>query len=176
MLTTEHFSTLDSDSKMIIEQYDKDQRCFVFGDIKKVLIANDIADIFGNPNERKYLEYIPPEEKMKKTTFMSNYFLDVVDRVTKTRIEASIKTAVAKRSNEECADFASLVCLYFYNTLLLCNSSTQILWKIVGICENLIQIQIYNWAMAMTVCLNKLLVHANKPHFVTGCVSTLLIS
>lgn len=92
MLTTEHCSTLDSDSKMIIEQYEKDQRCFVFGDIKKVLIAG----ICGNPNERKYLEYVPPEERMKKTTFMSSYFSCVVDRVTKTRIEASIKLQLQK--------------------------------------------------------------------------------
>ncbi|KAM1101509.1 hypothetical protein ACFX2B_007786 [Malus domestica] len=57
LVTTEHFSALDNDIKMIIEQYDKDQGCFVFGDIKGVVTANDIADIFGIPNEGRNLEY-----------------------------------------------------------------------------------------------------------------------
>ncbi|KAM1923858.1 hypothetical protein ACFX15_021708 [Malus domestica] len=67
LVTTEHFSALDNDIKMIIEQYDKDQGCFVFGDIKGVVTANDIADIFGIPNEGRNLEYTcTPGEKTKK--------------------------------------------------------------------------------------------------------------
>ncbi|KAM1724030.1 hypothetical protein ACFX13_022584 [Malus domestica] len=34
-----------------------DQGCFVFGDIKGVVTANDIADIFGIPNKGRNLEY-----------------------------------------------------------------------------------------------------------------------
>ena len=176
LVTTEHFSALDNDIKMIIEQYNKGQECFVFGDIKGMVTAKDIAEIFGIPNEGKMLEYTgTPGEKTKKTTFMSKYFSDMVDRVTKTRIEASIRNIVAGRSIEERADFARLVCIYFCNTLLLCNSSTQISWKLVGICENLDQIQTYNWAAAIAECLNKSLIHASKPHLVTGCVPALLV-
>ncbi|CAN6677265.1 unnamed protein product [Malus baccata var. baccata] len=118
--------------------------CFVFGDIKGVVTANDIAVIFGISNEGRNLEY----------TYM-------VDRVIKTRIEASIRNIVAGRSIEERTDFSRLV-------------STQISRKLVGICENLDQIQTYNWAVAIAECLNKSLVHASKPHLVTGCVPSLL--
>ncbi|RXH73805.1 hypothetical protein DVH24_016627 [Malus domestica] len=135
--------------------------CFVFGDIKGVVTTNDLADIFGIPNKGKILEYTgTPGEKTKKTTFMSRYLSDMVDCVTKTRIEASIRNIVAGRSNEERADFARLV-------------STQISWKLVVICENLDQIQTYNWAAAIAECY-KSLVHASKPHLVTGCVPALL--
>ncbi|CAN6547880.1 unnamed protein product [Malus baccata var. baccata] len=174
LVTTEHFSALDNDIKMIIEQYDKDQGCFVFGDIKGVVTANDIAVIFGISNEGRNLEYTCTPGEKKKKTFMSKYFSDMVDRVIKTRIEASIRNIVAGRSIEERTDFSRLVCIYLCNTLLLCNSSTQISRKLVGICENLDQIQTYNWAVAIAECLNKSLVHASKPHLVTGCVPSLL--
>ncbi|KAM1230482.1 hypothetical protein ACFX11_040780 [Malus domestica] len=143
----------------------------LYGTIKEYVKVGHNIHMKATPFWRLYRAY---RDKLMTAKHFSALDNDVVDRVTKTKIEVSLRNVVAGRSNEERLDFARLMCLYFCNTLLLCNSSTQILWKLMGICEKLDQIQTYNWAMTIAECLNKSLVHMPVLYFWFGGKTRLL--
>ncbi|KAM1211943.1 hypothetical protein ACFX1X_003659 [Malus domestica] len=174
-VTSEFCKKIDTDVARIVNQYNKDMKFFVFGDIYARFTPSDIAAILGLPNMGYTLKHTGMKGvRVKHTTFMTRYFCVQKDRVTKSDVEGALIKSVAGDTEESKKDFVRLVCLYFCNSLLFSNTATHVSWTIVKLCEDLDQIGGYNWAAATFDCLFSSLHRAVNPSSVNGCVVALL--
>ncbi|RXI04848.1 hypothetical protein DVH24_039122 [Malus domestica] len=112
--------------------------------------------------------------RVKHTTFMKRYIFIQKGQVTKSDVEDVLIKSVTGDTKESRKDCTRLVCLYFYNSVLFSNTATHVSWTIVKLCEDLDQINGYNWATATFDCLLSSLQKLVNPNSVNSCVVALL--
>ncbi|KAM7505413.1 hypothetical protein LguiB_004317 [Lonicera macranthoides] len=136
----------DSNVRTLIESFDLGQRSFRIGNQLVELTPDDVAKIFGLPNEG-----IPIDLNTRVTPsgkFFKRYFVRG-QPINRSQVESALKDAIEGETEEDVKDVARLVCLHFMICLKFTNTNHKLGWFFVQWIENLDQNDNYNWALAV---------------------------
>ncbi|XP_050384431.1 uncharacterized protein LOC126801025 isoform X2 [Argentina anserina] len=163
----------DMDIVAILKCFDKKEHTFQFGDIKAMISANDIAELFGLNVEGREIN-LNQKKRKGDAGFINRLFPDQ-KRLSKVILEKKIRDVAKLRGAEDEHDFVRLICLYFCVTLFFCNSGNDLSWFIVPYIEDLESMSSYAWARAVKNYLdNSLISMYGRPESACGCLIALL--
>nr|XP_011468021.1 PREDICTED: uncharacterized protein LOC105352478 [Fragaria vesca subsp. vesca] len=173
---------LESDFEILMRHYNSDNKNFIFGNTEIEITEHDVHSIFGITKEGSDVDITIDQKYCKgsKKNLADSAVFGKQTRRTITRkvIDDTLMEELRKiqKKKGDPRKIASLVIMYLMAALFFSRSGNHIEWKLILKCEDLEDIDRYNWSHKVLEFLHQgLHKHVKgEPRVLNGCLLLVL--
>ncbi len=147
-LTERQVKKHELDFELIMKHYNKEKNKFIFGEIEAEITVNDVNSLFHISTEGEVvdLKNKPPRNKWPDSKYFEKGRISK-DNIKRPQLETELSAELNKpEKNQDAEKIASLILMYLLAVFFFSRSGTHLDWELIIICENLEEINKYNWS------------------------------
>ncbi|XP_040374679.1 uncharacterized protein LOC121052846 [Rosa chinensis] len=171
-LTETQLHKHEADLEIILKYFDVKKAKFVFGETEMEITLQDINELFDLPTtgiEWDLSKKVLKEERKASSIFDVNMRKETV---IKPDLENKLSKELGKKKNADPKIIAALLIMYLFNAFFFSRTSTTLTWDLINACEDIDNINSFNWAKMVLDFLLDGLQRYRKDHPTTlsGCI------
>ncbi|KAL6199644.1 hypothetical protein ACLB2K_029427 [Fragaria x ananassa] len=150
-LTETQVKKHELDFELIMKHYNKEKNKFIFGEIEAEITVDDVYSLFHISTEGEVvdLKNKPPRNKWPDSKYFEKGRISK-DNIKRPQLETELSAELNKpKKNQDAEKIASLILMYLLAVFFFSRSGTHLDWELIIICENLEEINKYNWSKMM---------------------------
>ncbi|XP_040362099.1 uncharacterized protein LOC121049348 [Rosa chinensis] len=145
-LTETQLHKHEADLEIILKYFDVKKAKFVFGETEMEITLQDINELFDLPTtgiEWDLSKKVLKEERKASSIFDVNMRKETV---IKPDLENKLSKELGKKKNADPKIIAALLIMYLFNAFFFSRTSTTLTWDLINACEDIDNINSFNWA------------------------------
>ncbi|KAL6187976.1 hypothetical protein ACLB2K_039371 [Fragaria x ananassa] len=151
------------DFEIIMSRYNNEENKFVFRENKLEINVDDVHSLFHITKDGRDLDLEQKSKKGEKKIMLdSKIFGKHKGPITRPKIENALLRELGKKKKSDPGKIASLVIMYLLSVFFFSKTGNQLDWTLILTCEDLDNINGYNWSKRVLQSLKEGLKKHNK--------------